>query len=148
MYSRRKRKTLKKQNVVKKRKTTFVCSQKGGDITSSINAITSNIKLPWGKYKGEMHLPGMNFAGPGTRLDLRLDANGFPIESSRPVDRVDDAAFRHDLAYSKFTDTKRRNIADKIMISELNDLPNPTLRERIERAIIKPILQTKSNFGL
>jgi hypothetical protein len=95
-----------------------------------------------------MHLPGMNFAGPGTRLDLRLDANGFPIESSRPVDRVDDAAFRHDLAYSKFTDTKRRNIADKIMISELNDLPNPTLRERIERAIIKPILQTKSNFGL
>jgi hypothetical protein len=34
------------------------------------------------------------------------------------------------------------------MVNELNHIPNPTIRERIERAIVKPILATKANFGL
>ena len=45
---------------------------KGGDLTNSINKFTSKLKLPWAKFPGEMHLPGMNFAGPGTNLDKRL----------------------------------------------------------------------------
>jgi Phospholipase A2-like domain len=95
-----------------------------------------------------MHLPGMNLAGPGTRLDLRLNPNGTPKENSKPVDRVDEAAYRHDMAYSAFPDTKMRNVADRVMVSELNEIPNPTIRERVERAVIKPILSTKANFGL
>ena len=131
-----------------KTKTQFVKKSSGGDLVSSLNSITSSIKLPWAKYPGEMHLPGMNFAGPGTRLDLRLNPNGTPKDSSKPVDRVDDAAYRHDMAYSAFPDTKTRNIADRIMVSELDEIPNATLRERIERALIKPILNAKANFGL
>jgi hypothetical protein len=57
-------------------KTQFVKGSRGGDLVSSLNSVTSGIKLPWAKYPGEMHLPGMNFAGPGTRLDLRLNPNG------------------------------------------------------------------------
>jgi len=38
-------------------------------VASSYRAIDR--RLPWSRYPGEMHLPGMNFAGPGTRLDLR-----------------------------------------------------------------------------
>lgn len=129
-------------------KTQFVSSKTGGDLVSGLSSVTDNIKLPWAKYRGEMHLPGMNFAGPGTRLDLRLNPNGTPRESSLPVDRVDDAAYRHDMAYAAFPDTKTRNVADRVMVAELNEIPNPTLRERVERAVIKPILNTKANFGL
>lgn len=133
-------------------KTQFIsmncCEATGGDLVSSLNSITSKFKLPWAKYPGEMHLPGMNFAGPGTRLDLRLNPDGTPKESSKPIDRVDAAAYRHDMAYDAFPDTKTRNIADRVMVSELNEIPNPTLRERVERAVIKPILSTKANFGL
>jgi hypothetical protein len=119
-----------------------------GDFVNSLNSATSNIKLPWGKYPGELHLPGMNFTGPGTRLDLRLNPDGAPKDSSKPVDRVDEAAYRHDMSYAAFPDKKTRNVADAVMISELNEIYNPTLRERVERAIVKPILSTKAHFGL
>ena len=135
-------------SVCGKTKTQFVKMAKGGDLVSSLNSATSNIRLPWAKYPGEMHLPGMNFAGPGTRLDLRLNPNGTPTDSSKPVDRVDDAAYRHDMAYAAFPDTKTRNVADRIMISELYEIKNPTLRERVERAVIKPVLNAKVKFGL
>src|SRR6218665_2897938 len=41
-----------------------------------------------------------------------------------------------------------RNVADREMVDELNKIPNPTFRERDERAIAKPILSTKANLGL
>ena len=129
-------------------KTQFVPMQEGGDLASSLTSATRNIKLAWAKYPGEMHIPGMSFAGPGTRLDKRLDSSGRPKPDSLPVDRVDEAAYHHDLAYAAFPDTKRRNVADRVMVSELDAIPNPTLRERAERAIIKPILSTKARFGL
>jgi len=129
-------------------KTQFVSTKTGGDVVSSLTSKTRNIKLPWAKYPGEMHLPGMNFAGPGTRLDLRLDSSGRPKADSIPVDRVDDAAYRHDMAYATFPDTKTRNVADKVMVSELDEISNPSLKERAERAIIKPVLSTKAKFGL
>ena len=50
-------------------KNQFVSLKKGGDLTNTINKFTSKLKLPWAKVPGEMHLPGMNFAGPGTNLD-------------------------------------------------------------------------------
>jgi len=90
----------------------------------------------------------LNYAGLGTRLDPRLDSSGRPKSDSLPVDRVDEAAYRHNMAYAAFPDTKTRNIADGVMVSELDEIPNPTLRERAVRAVIKPILSTKANFGL
>ena len=64
------------------------------------------------------------------------------------LDRVDEAAYRHDMAYAAFPDTKTRNVADRVMVNELNEIANPTVRERAERAVIKPILNTKAKFGL
>lgn len=125
-----------------------VASKKGGDLVNSLNSVTSSIKLPWAKYSGEMHLPGHSFTGPGTRLDLRLNPDGSFKSWSKPVDRVDNAAYHHDLAYAQYSDTINRNVADREMINELNHIPNPTLKERIERAVVKPILATKANFGL
>jgi len=41
---------------------------------------------------------------------------------------VDKAVYRHDLADAAFPDTKRRIVADRKMIEELNKISNPTLR--------------------
>ena len=130
------------------KKTQFVAMSTGGDLVSSLNSITSKIKLPWAKFPGEMHIPGMNFAGPGTNLNERLTSTGAYKDWSKPVDRVDNAAYHHDLAYQHFTDTATRNMADEIMLEQMDAIKDPTIRERIERGIIKPIISTKAKFGL
>ena len=129
-------------------KTQFIKLTKGGDLVSSLNSVTSKFKLPWVKFPGEMHIPGMNFAGPGTNLDERLTSTDADKEWSKPVDRVDDAAYHHDLAYQHFSDTATRNVADKIMLEQMGAIKDPTLRERIERGIIRPIISAKARFGL
>ena len=86
------------------------------------------------KLTFEMHLPGHNFTGPGIKLNRRLNRDGTPKEWSMPINRVDNAAYHHDLCYSKHDDTKTRNeICDKTMLGELSGIFNPTLRERIDK---------------
>ena len=120
----------------------------GGDLTNTINRFTSKIKLPLGKFPGEMHVPGMNFAGPGTNLDKRLTSTDAYQEWSKPVDRVDNAAYHHDLAYKYFNDKQARNLADQMMLEEMNSIQNPTQKEIRERKIIEPIISAKAKFGL
>jgi len=122
--------------------------QKGGDIVDSLNRITSRVKLPWARFRGEMHLPGHNFTGPGTKLKKRLNPDGTPKSWSKPVDRVDTAAYHHDLAYAKYADKGNRLEADKRMIRELDNIENPTVRERMEKAVVRPIIATKTNIGI
>ena len=129
-------------------KTQFIKLTTGGDLVSSLNSVTSKLKLPWATFPGEMHVPGMNFAGPGTNLDKRLTSTGSYKEWSKPVDRVDNAAYHHDLAYEHFQDTATRNVADKIMLEQMDAITDPTIRERIERGIIRPIISAKAKFGL
>ena len=119
-----------------------------GDLVGMINKLTSYSKLLGQKFEGEMHLPGHNFTGTGTRLDYRLNDDGSWKNWSAPVDRVDLAAYHHDLEYAKHSDTANRNITDEAMIRELDSIENPTMRERAERAIVKPIIATKAKFGL
>jgi len=128
-------------------KTRFTRVQKGGDVVSSLNAVTSRVKLPWSRFPGEMHLPGHNFTGPGTNLRKRLNSDNSPKPWSKPINRVDKAAYHHDLAYAKHADSVNRIVADRKMIKELNDIIRPTLRERVERAVVKPILKTKADFS-
>ena len=68
-------------SVCRSRKSQFVATTQvattpvattGGDLVNSINSVSNKVKLPWAKFPGEMHLPGMNIAGPGTNLDERL----------------------------------------------------------------------------
>ena len=99
---------------------------KVGDLTNSINKFTRKIKLPWAKFPGEMHIPGMNFAGPGTNLDKRLTSTDAYQDWSKPVDRVDNAAYHHDLTYKYFNNKQTRNLADKMMLEEMNSIQNPT----------------------
>ena len=143
-HRRKTRKITRVRNKRRSKKTRFV--QKGGDAVNSLNTLTSRIKLPWTKFRGEMHLPGHNFTGPGTNLDKRLNPDGTPKPWSKPVNRVDNAAYRHDLAYARHSDTPQRIVADKKMIKELEGITNPTVKERMERAVVKPILKTSLEF--
>ena len=48
-----------------------------------------------------MHLPGHNFTGPGTKLNKRLNPDLTPKKWSKPINRVDKAAYHHDVCYLK-----------------------------------------------
>ena len=55
----------------------------------------------------------------------------------------------HDLCYSKHDDTKTENeVCDKTMLGELNVIVNPTLRERIDKALLGKLVNAKVSFGL
>ena len=75
----------------------------------------------------EIPLPGHNFTGPGTKLYGRLNPDGTPKKWIIPINRVDNAAYHHDLCYSKHDDTKTWNeVCDKTNLDELNGIVNPT----------------------
>ena len=106
-------------------KTQFIKSDATGG--SFLNTLMNN--LPF-----EMHLPGHYFTDPKTKLYKRLNPDGTPKMWSIPINRVDNAAYHHDLCYSKHNDTKTRNeVCDNTMLGELNGLVNPTLRKKIDK---------------
>ena len=107
------------------------------DITDIINTI-----IP-----GEKHLPGMRYCGPGTKLDEKLNPDDTHKPGCKPVDRVDEAALRHDVAYRNHSDLRNRNKADKEMIHDLLNIERPTCRERCERCFVLPIMFVKRLIG-
>src|SRR3981189_2553019 len=112
-------------------------SKHGGDFVNFMNTL-----IP-----GEKHLPGHSFTGPGTNLDKKLNEDLSPKDWSQPINRVDQAAYKHNLKY--MDDSKEaRQKADQEMINELQNISNPTFREKIERVIVIPILKTKKFLGL
>src|SRR5438093_12012668 len=127
------------------KKSQFVKSVTGGDIQKFL----SNVPFSTTGIPFEKHLPGHSFTGPSTRLDLRLDENDKPKEWSLPVNRIDQAAYVHDLAYRTAGDNlEAKHIADRIMIDQINAITDPTTRERLERLIVKGAIKTKLFFGV
>lgn len=70
-----------------------------------INSLIDNLPVP-------LHLPGYNYAGPGTPLDLHLE------RGVKPCNKLDEAAMHHDIAYSKSSDLKDRHAADYVLQEE------------------------------
>ena len=123
-----------------KTKTQFIKSDATGG--SFLNTLMN--KLPF-----EMHSPGHNITGPGTKLYKRLNSDGTPKEWSISINRVDKAAYHHDLCHSKRDDIKTKNeVCHKTMLGELNCIMNPTLRQRIDKSIVRKLINAKVNVGL
>ena len=119
-------------------KTQFIKAPKGGSL---LNKFINNLPV-------EMHLPGHNFTGPGTKLNKRLKPDLTPKEWSKPVNRVDKAAYHHDVCYLKNNDTATRNaVCDKNMLKELKGIYNPTIKEKMERGLVSSLIGTKARFG-
>ena len=111
-------------------KTQFIKAQEGGSL---LNKFINNLPV-------EIHLPGHNFTGPGTKLNKRLNPDLTPREWSMPVNRVDKAAYHHDICYLENDDTTTRNaVCDK---------NNPTLREILDKSIVSKLIGTKVKFGM
>jgi hypothetical protein len=103
----------------------------------------------WSKYPGEKHLPNYQYCGPSTRLDIRLDENGMPKHGEEPINRVDKTCYNHDVAYKNAGDNlSNKHDADRIMLEQLNSIQNPSIRERIDRLIIKGLIGTKLKLGM
>lgn len=121
------------------KKTTFIKQKTTG--SGVVNGLINN--LPF-----EMHYPGHNFLGPGTKLDKRLNDDMTPKAWSTPVDRDDAIAYHHDLCYAKNKDGKTRNsVCDKNMLRELDAVTNPTPAEQRHIGIAKAIIGTKKRLG-
>lgn len=60
----------------------------------------------------ELHIPGYQFCGPGTRLTKRL------ARGDRGINALDRACLRHDRAYSRDANTAARRVADTRLAAE------------------------------
>jgi hypothetical protein len=58
------------------------------------------------KLPVELHVPGYNYLGPGTNLNLRLE------KGVKPANKLDELALKHDIAYSKSNNLLDRHKAD------------------------------------
>ena len=129
-------------SICKKTKTKSVEGSSGKTGGSILNKMINTLPV-------EMHLLGHNFTGPGTKLKKRLNQDLTPKEWSKPVNRVDQAAYHHDICYSKNSDTKTRNdVCDRHMLKELGNIYNPSIRERIKRGLVSSLIGTKKYFGM
>ena len=120
-------------------KMQFIKAPTGGSL---LNKAINNLPV-------EMHLPGHNFTGPGTKLNKRLNPDLTPKKWSKPINRVDKAAYHHDLCYLKNNDTATRNaVCDKNMLKELKGIYNPSIREKMECGLVSTLIGTKARFGM
>ena len=98
--------------------------QCGGGIIDSLMK-----PFPYEKFKGERHayslapstfMKPMNFMGPGTRLDIRLNPDETPKQSSLPLNNSDYQSYLHDLSkkhakedYLKKPNTRKQETTDE-----------------------------------
>ena len=95
--------------------------------------------------KGELHLPGHNYTGPGTKTYERL------ARGDKPFNRVDALALQHDIQYIEARGQSDRirlvNMADDVMITGALDIAfgrkDSTPRERIDALVVAPILSVQ-----
>lgn len=97
-------------------------------------------KLPF-----ELHIPGYNYCGPGTKLAKRL------ARGDRGINPLDNACLTHDLHYSRFKDTLSRNQADKVLAEEAYQrfkAPDASVGEKIAALGITGVMKAKAKLGM
>jgi len=111
-------------------------------------------KLPFGTtpYK-ELHyvLPNgpASFAGPLTKLDIRLNADDSWKEWSKPKYQVDETCYHHDLAYRDAgNDLGKKHEADRVLLGALQQISPNTFSEKVMKFIIDKIIKLKLKLGM
>ena len=113
----------------------FVSGKTGGNLNSLLNSG----KLP------ELHLPGHNYTGPGTKLKERL------LRGDAPVKELDKLAQFHDMSYRIFKDTKERHVFDKKLQDEAFSIVkngNHSLKDRAEAGLVGGLMLAKRKLGM
>lgn len=104
-----------------------------GILNSTIN------KLPF-----EMHLPGYQFCGPGTKLKERLKAG------QKGINELDQACRTHDIAYENSANLENRRVADKLLSEKAwkqVKSKNARFGEKLAALTVAGLMKTKSAIG-
>lgn len=123
--------------------------QVGGSI---VDWAINNNYLPELHFRGfDSKFKAYNFAGPGTKLDKRLDGKMQPKAHSKPINRVDQSAYNHDLGYEAHKDHKTRKILDNVMIEDLDMIRKDKKgrwQERADAGLVGLAMRGKRFLGL
>lgn len=128
--------------VVKQRS---VSAYRGGGLFSSLVALPSKILnrtidiLPV-----ELHIPGYQYCGPGTKLKERL------ARGDSGINKLDQACKEHDISYSKYSDSYQRSIADQKLADQAWQRvtsADANLGERATAYAVTNIMKLKNKFG-
>lgn len=122
-------------------KLAFIMSSKSKTTGGGGSLLNSFIdKLPI-----ELHIPTYNYCGPGTKLNKRLR------RKDKGINPLDEACKEHDIAYSKFSDIKNRNIADQLLARKAFDRiksSDAALGEKIAALAVSGVMKAKSKLGM
>lgn len=97
------------------------------------------------KLPVELHIPGYNFCGPGTRLKERL------ARGDTGVNLLDEACREHDIAYNENKDLQSRHEADRILASKALarfKASDSGIREKIAALGISGAMNVKTKLGM
>src|SRR5436190_15170019 len=93
----------------------------------------------------ELHLPGgYQYCGPGTKLKERLKKGDLGIN------KLDQACKDHDIAYSKFSDSSNRSIADRALAEKAWQRvrsSDASIGERTAALAVTAAMKGKTAFG-
>ena len=92
----------------------------------------------------ELHVPGYNFCGPGTRLRKRL------ARGDAGVNKLDESCKAHDLQYQEHQDLESRRRADlelNLAADERLKAKDSSLGERITAAAVRTAMALKRKLG-
>lgn len=107
---------------------------KGGGL---VNTLINN--LPF-----ELHLPGYNYCGPGTRLHKRL------ARGDKGINQLDEYCKNHDIAYNNSRSLKDRHKADLVlmkMAKTRSSASNSSRGEKIAANLVNKVMLAKVSSG-
>lgn len=92
----------------------------------------------------ELHLPGYNYCGPGTKLHKRLQ------RGDKGINALDEACMKHDIAYDKYPDLADRHSADLElykMAKRRTKSKDVGIGEKIGSWLVSKVMKSKLKVG-
>lgn len=93
----------------------------------------------------ELHIPGYQFCGPGTRLQKRL------ARGDKGINPLDESCKEHDIVYDQFSDLENRHRADQVLAKRAFERvrsSNASLGEKLAALAVGSAMKTKAKMGL
>lgn len=109
-------------------------TNKGGGL---VNTLINQVPV-------ELHLPGYQFCGPGTRLEERLK------KGERGINPLDSACREHDIAYDRSNSIEHRNEADRVLENRAWSRvksKDSNFKEKAAAWAVTNIMKTKRKLG-
>jgi hypothetical protein len=96
----------------------------------------SYIRKDYNRNPCQFHYLGHNYTGLGTNLLLNMEKN------KKPINKVDETSFKHDIAYHNHKDIENRRKVDDKMINELEN------NKSADGILVKNAMKLKKFTGL